>query len=335
MKLALKIVAGIVGLLVVVVAGFLVYTNTKSPPDFSSTPKPAIVASTDPAVIARGEYVANAVAHCWICHVPVSEEDMKQRKITADVRDLRGGRVMKAGPFGTFYPANLTSDKETGIGAVDDATLARAIRHGVARDGSFAAFMRLAVGPMSDEDLTAVVSYLRTIPPAKNAVPRDEWGIIAKVIQDNFAPRTDAPPVHVPEGGVSVERGKYLANGPALCVGCHTPADPMKGFAMTGAPFSGVAEADPDFTDDAYEIVAPNLTPHPTTGIMTNWTEDAFLARFRAGPAYKGSKMPWESFAKMTDDDVRSIYRYLKTLPPADHDVGPSHRLAGSWKKPD
>lgn len=130
----------------------------------------------------------------------------------------------------------------------------------------------------------------------------------------------------MPEGEVSVARGRYLAEGPASCVGCHTPHDPLDGFARSGAPYSGEAEAEEDPTDPRQEIIAPNLTPDPETGHLETWSEDAFVARFRAGRIVKGSKMPWEGFARLTEADVRSLYRYLRTVPAAKRATGPTVR---------
>jgi mono/diheme cytochrome c family protein len=138
----------------------------------------------------------------------------------------------------------------------------------------------------------------------------------------------DAPPAHVAEGEISVARGKYLAEGPAVCAGCHTPADPMAGFARSGALFSGAGEADPDPTNASQEIIAPNLTPDPETGHIALWSEDAFVARMRAGRVVKGSSMPWEAFARMTENDLRSLYRYLRTVPPVRRRIGPTVRAS-------
>ena len=331
MKKLLKVLGVLFGVVVVLIIGALVYVNATAVRDFSSTPLPNITASKDPEVIARGEYVVNAQAHCSICHQKV--EFAKQRVLGAELAALEGGYAFEAGPFGTFYAANLTSDEETGLGKLSDGQLARSIRHGVNRHGRLAAFMSFAVGDMADEDLTAVVSYLRTLPPRKNAVKDDEWGIIAKALSGSFNPRP-APPAtltYVPPGGISVERGQYLANGPAFCYGCHTPADPMKGFAAAGPRFSGEASAEPDPTDAAFEFVTPNLTPDPETGLITKWSEDDFVKRLKAGGAFPGSKMPWPNFARLTEDDMRSLYRYLRQLPPTKHDVGPTRRAAG-WK---
>lgn len=117
-------------------------------------------------------------------------------------------------------------------------------------------------------------------------------------------------PKHVPAGAVSVERGAYLANGPAYCYGCHTELE-LPSLAFTGQRFSGMPMAEPDPTDAAFEFVMPNLTPDPDTGVISAWSEDTFVARFKqVGRLYAGSKMPWENVAKMTEDDLRSVYRY-------------------------
>ena len=134
------------------------------------------------------------------------------------------------------------------------------------------------------------------------------------------------PPAHVPEGEISVARGKYLAEGPAACAVCHTPRDPLKGFVATGPLFSGEADAEEDRFNSSQEIAVPNLTPDPTTGYITAWTEDAFVARFKAGRVIKGSKMPWDAFARMTENDARSVYRFLRTLAPVKHAIGPTVR---------
>jgi hypothetical protein len=81
-----------------------------------------------------------------------------------------------------------------------------------------------------------------------------------------------------------------------------------------------------NFADDfnPHRIWAPpNLTPAQNTGRLTHMSEDEFVARFHAGRAIPGSPMPWEQFARMSDDDLRGIYRFLRTLPPVENDVGP------------
>lgn len=330
MKKVAKILGMALGAVVVLVLGWVVWVQATYERDFSNTPLPSITASKDPAVIAQGEYLVHAVAHCSACHGPA--DIVSKRQLSPDKLDLRGGFSLQAGPFGTFVPVNLTSHVETGMGSHTDGQLARAIRHGVGASGRLSAFMALAVGPMSDEDLTAIVSYLRTLPPIDNPTAPTEWGFVAKALSGQFSPRMSVAPPYVPAGAVSVERGKYLAHGPAICVGCHSHLDPMQGFQLVPPLFAGEFEAEPDPMEPGYEFVVPNLTPHPGTGIMAHWTEEQFVDRFKKnGRVYAGSKMPWENFAQMTEDDLRSIYRYLRTVEPVERNVGPSRRPVG-WK---
>jgi mono/diheme cytochrome c family protein len=322
---------GIPLVLVAAIGGVVAYANLTYKHDFASTPKPDIKASTDPKVIEHGAYVTHAIAHCSACHGNASF--VEKHTLGPDRNDLRGGYTMHAGPFGTFYAANLTPDPETGLGKLTDAELARVIRHGVSPEGRLDAMMAFAVGPMSDEDLTAIVSYLRSLPPVRNPVPSDEWGLVAKVLSGKFHPRIETIPKYAPPGDTpTVERGAYLANGPAVCSVCHTPRDPLKGFVPLGPLFSGGAMAEPDSTDPEYEIIAPNLTSDPATGVLVGFTEESFVDRVRkVGQTTKGSPMPWDNFKQMTDSDLKSIFLYLKTLPPAKNVVGPARRKKG-WK---
>jgi mono/diheme cytochrome c family protein len=304
------VVACVTGIAVIVAIAVIQATWRR---DYSSTPLPEhIRASADPEVIERGRYVALHVAHCSHCHSPNAPA----------IGDLSGGPMIDAGPFGRFYPTNLTPDDETGIGRRSDAEIARAIRSAVLHDGTLAPMMLVGVAPMADEDLVAVISYLRALPPKKNATPPDEWGFVARMLSGRFTPRSLAAPPYV-SGGASAARGEYLVNGPALCATCHTARDPLQGFAMVGPLLAGDPNPHVDNTDPRFEIVAPNLT---RGGVLASFDEDTFTARFRAGRALPGSIMPWESFQGLSEEDVRSIYRYLSTLPPVQDDVGPVRR---------
>lgn len=338
MKRWQKIVLGTLGALVVVVVVFVVWvwTTALSRLAFPDTPSPSIVASTDPAVIARGHDLVYGAAHCVSCHGDYEREHPEALR-TGDV-PLTGGLPI-AVDLGPFYAANITSDPETGIGAWSDAEIARVIRTGVRRNGDLSVFMRLSLGPVSDEDLLAIVSYLRTVAPVRHAVPTSTPGFIARALV-RFAtlePRpVDVDVEFVPEGEVSVERGRYLANGPAACVGCHTPVSPDDPLGLwEGHEFSG-GDAMPSEVDSSFEFQPPNLTPDPTTGLAGIWTEEQFVTRLRSGErAYTDSIMAWECFARMPETDVRSIWAYLRSLPPIHRATGPSRREAGSFTPPE
>jgi mono/diheme cytochrome c family protein len=298
------------------VAAALGATEVRSRRTFDA-PYPAIAATTDPSIVERGRYLVYGAAACAYCHVP------RDQWATLDQQDLplSGNHVFRL-PFGELYAPNLTPDRETGIGARTDAELARILRYSVRADGR-AAFPFMAFHGMSDADLTAVISYLRTQPPVRLAVPDHRFSLMGKALMAfaiEPAGPTSTPPAAGP-AGLSVERGEYLATRISSCVECHTDRDPQNG-AFVGPPFGGGQRM--DLAADATKVaVPPNLTPHPKTSPIGMWSEDVFVGRFRMGETIAGTPMPWGAYARLADADLRSIFRYLRTLPPYEHATGP------------
>lgn len=331
MKKVLKIIGFVVLGLVALVALAVGYAGMTASGrlQFPSTPLPALKASTDPTIIEQGRYLVHSTAHCAQCH---STDDRAHPEKVKDA-PLRGGLAFAMGPLGTRYAVNLTPH-ETGLGKRSDAELARAIRTGVLHSGELSFFMRIAAANPSDEDTVAIISYLRSLQPIANQVPEGQWYLFGKVLLTyafpKLEPRPAASPQHVPPSDTpSVERGKYLAHNLMKCTECHSKVDLSKSFDITG-PLAGGSLPDPSHGDDDkdMEFVAPNLTSH-ATGVTGRMDEAAFVARLRAGRAFKSSIMPWESFAIATDADLKSVYMYLKSLPPVDNDVGATYRRKG------
>jgi mono/diheme cytochrome c family protein len=325
-KRLLKILGIGLGLGIVLVACVVGYFAAKWPPTYEDTPEPAITASDDPEVIARGDYLFHAVAHCGTCHAP--RTDVYALEPGAKIVP-RGGGEWKMGPLGTLRSPNLTSDA-TGIASLSDGQIARAIRHNVKADHTPATMM-IGVGGMCDEDLAAIVSYMRTIPPVSHEVAPSELGVMGKLLFQGpmgfFGAPKDYPiPPFVKEGGVGVERGRYLFEGPAFCAGCHSDIA-WDGEAIAFVGQIGSGRVDPNFVDEDdpnFVFVAPNLTPEPQTGAIAGWSEAQFIERMRAGRTFKATPMPWENYRLMTDDDLKSIYAYLQQLPPTEKFIGPS-----------
>jgi mono/diheme cytochrome c family protein len=277
-----------------------------------------IVASTDSAVIERGAYLAYGPAHCAYCH---NTADKVARLEAGERVPMSGGLLFEIG-IARLTTANLTPDPETGIGNISDAQLARMMRHNVLHDGR-AAVPFMEYQNMSDEDLIAIISYLRSQPAVKNQIAPREFSFLGKTIM-SFVIKpsgpTGTPPAKSPAEGATVERGKYLVENVANCAGCHTKRSMTDGSYQMPKLSGGTAM----LGEDGKNYTPPNLTPHPTTGHITNWTEEQFVTRFRAGPLNgNGSHMPWRAFARMSDDDLRAIFRYLKTVPPVENSPGP------------
>ena len=302
---------------VVLLAGGTAYVAARQHLTFDA-PYPEVTASTDSAVIERGRFLVRDLAPCASCHGDPANH--AAYLAGADV-PLVGGRVF-AIPPGKFYPRNLTPDSATGLGLVSDAAIARALRYGVGHDGrALLPFMEMQ--GLSDDDLVAVVSYLRTQAPVRHLVPNHQYNLLGKVVRAtvlaNPVGPSSPPPARAPRG-LSVETGRYLAESVALCWGCHTERSQFTG-ALIGPRYAG-AKPSSDDEDPAHDYAPPNLTKDPETGVLARMTEDQFVARFRQGRVIPNSPMPWQAYQRIPEDDLRSIYRYLMSLPGVRRDVG-------------
>ena len=282
-------------------------------------PYPRISASTESAAILRGRYVVRDLVNCYTCHGDTTH--LAEATLGIEI-PMSGGFTWRIPP-GTFYARNITSDSATGIGAFSDGAIARALRFGVGHDGrALLPFMELQ--NLSDEDLTAVISYLRVQAPVHNLVPPHQYSLLgmivkATVLANPVGPKT--PPPHVSPHGPTVENGRYLVEAVALCGACHTQRDDKTG-QLTG-PRLGGAKNFLEPSDPRHVWAPPNITSDPETGRLGHMTEDEFVARFRAGRLIPMSPMPWQGFSRLDEGDLRAIYRYLKTVTPVHNDVGP------------
>lgn len=272
-------------------------------------PYPNIKASNDSAVIARGKHLVVGPAHCIDCHSPLPNKDSL---LNSGQEVLPVGGMAFNLPFGKFYTRNLTPDKETGIGNMTDGEVARVLRYGVKKNGE-AVLPFMPFQEMSDEDLTAIVSYLRSLKPVKNQVPDHEYNPVGRLIKA-FLIKPVGPsttPALAVKPDTTIAFGKHMVMAVANCNECHTKRDGIGNFVGEQLAGGTVFEEKGHPT-----LVSPNLTPDPT-GRIYNWSQDAFIKRFRLGKLIPYSHMPWEAFGRMTDTELIAIYKYLKTVKPA------------------
>jgi mono/diheme cytochrome c family protein len=308
------------GIVAAVVVFFVARTWDRS---FADVPLPDLHASSDPVVIARGEYLVHGPAHCIECHVSNAGEYERFFE-TGEASPLKGGYVFPIGPLGTLYSRNLTPDPETGIGRWSDPQLARMLRHGVRPDGQASIPLLMPFGNMSDDDLTAILSFLRAQTPVRNAVPENQWTTLGKVMRTFVKatkPNLDVhPPKTAPIQEPTVARGEYLARSVANCGGCHTAFNELTG-APTVPPYSGGNVMEPGALKGADPKVwfrPPNITPRAGSALMKFPDRATFVARFKVGGRhYEGSPMPWEAFSRMATEDIGALYEFLHTVPPA------------------
>lgn len=311
-----RVVLGLLVIVVLVIGGLAIYVASRQNLHYDHA-SPAIAASTDSAVIARGHYIMRIAGPCSGCHGDMKQVDAMRAGTEIP---LSGGFTFDIPP-GKFHVPNITSDMETGIGRIPDSLIARALRYGIKHDGRpLLPFMEFQ--GLSDEDLTAVISYLRTQPPVFHPIPAHEPNllgriVLATVLSKPVGPRN--PPPAVSPRGATVENGRYLVESVSLCGSCHTQRDAASGV-FTGTPYAGSTGFIDDFNQKR-SWNPPNITKGGKLGQLS---EDEFVARIHTGRVIDGSPMPWQNFMRMNDDDLRAIYLFLTSVPPDTHNVGPA-----------
>ncbi len=290
-------------------AFFSVWAQFRADREFSS-PLPEIRSVSDSAVIARGRYLVHGPGHCADCHAPVSEKSKVDAGLEAR---LSGGYALKIF-LGEIIATNITPDPETGIGKISDGELARFFRTGIDHRGRVGLPMMM-YADLTDGDLTAVLSYLRSVPPVRHAVPPSRYNLLGKITKafflEPFYPKAEAPPI---PPGETREYGGYLVETVSNCASCHTARN-MKTGEYTGPRLAGglvFRKSDAP----SRMVISPNLTPDPRTGALAGWSRERFIERMRKGNLREWSPMPWGPFSRMTNPDLGAIYLYLTGLDP-------------------
>jgi len=259
-------------------------------------------AEPNPELIARGKYVFGTAGGC-ACHTP------------PDAVGLNAGGMKFDLFVGVVYSRNITPDAETGIGKWTDAQVTNAIRRGERPDGSklFPIHPYRYLGNIADDEVEALVAYLKSVKPITSSVPARSLKIPVPRMTIPNAPRG------APRDGLA--RGAYLAGGAAHCAECHTPRrfdfSPDDAKLLAGGP-------------GPERSLSANITPHVETGIG-RWTE-AQIARFlRTGLKPTGQEAyslmrtvivgTSAGFKDLTEADAAAIAKYLKTVPAIDNKV--------------
>ncbi len=319
LKVAGLSLAGIVGIVLLLSAGATLYALMGYRKTWD-VPLPRTRTIRDSAVIARGEYIVYGPGRCADCH---ASDSVRPRLFKGEEVPLTGGEGINT-YLGTWSAPNLTSDSATGIGAVSDGQLARMIRHGVNREGRVALPFMDVYANLTEKDLVAVLSYLRSLPPSPGMPPVSRVNLMGKITLAYFikpySPEP-SPPAESLAADTSARYGEYLANTLCGCRSCHTARNLKTGKYL--APFFSGGLAFRSKLRPGFVYVSPNLTPDSATGHIASWNEDYFVSRFRAGLLIGDSPMPWGSFTRISDADLRALYRYLRGLAPVRRDNGP------------
>ena len=268
MKWTAIVLGGLIGL--TLLAGLALYPigMEKLTRSYPVTPVEKVNIPTDPDAVAHGKHIASIWA-CTKCH----GENLSGMLLTDD-------------PFlGTIPASNLTSGQGGIARSYTDADWIRAIRHGVKPDSRGEAFM-YNYSAMSDQDLSALIAYLKQIPPVDSDYPAMRFGPLVPIAPavGLFTPAAeliDHDALHPadPVPGATKEYGRYLS---AICLECHST----------------------------------NLA-----GKLENWKQEDFIRAVRTGVLPDGKRlspaMPLKTYGEMNDMELAALWLYLQSAPAA------------------
>ena len=264
--------------------------------------------AAEPDQLARGKYVFGATGGCG-CH-------------TEPKGVLNAGGRKYDGPFGTVYSSNITPDPKAGIGSWTDEQIITAIRLGRRPNGE----RILPVHPftsfngMAEDDLAALVKFLRSVPPASKPTPAKK--ITIPMFESVFLPAwlmtfasKETPPSAAPVSGVA--RGEYLVRAVGHCGECHTPRSALT-MAVDNSRFlaGNTKKTGPEGQ------ATPNLTPDKGTGL--DWNEEQIVTYLQTGNRPDGDvagglmgemiQGTAAGYKDLTKADLQAIARYLKSI---------------------
>ena len=288
MKRVLKWIGIVLGSVmgIVLIAGVVLHVVGKSrlnnAPEVATKP---VTVMMDETAVARGEHLVNVISQCRGCH-----------------GDQLEGNVFLDGEIGIYLPApNLTAGKG-GIGATySDEEIARVIWYGVKPDGSPTVGMPAEFHQaIHISDMEKSIAYLRSLPPVDTDYPPSTYGLMLRVMHaaNQFplipAEKVDAsqPPLDPISPDDTLAYGEYLS---AICAHCHMA----------------------DFAGDSEMFQSPNITP----AAIGTWTEAEFLQAITEGVRPDGTlldakEMPWKTFSRYTDEELKALWAYLQTVEP-------------------
>jgi len=293
-----------------------------SKPALSEKPSPspldlAVIPRT-PQRLARGKYLVEGLVQCFFCH---SEIDYKHRGGQALSGRKGGGFVFPPEesevplPYRVVAP-NISPDPEYGAGKWKDSDFVRALRQGIGHDGRtlFNLMPYDYFRSLSDEDLASIIVYERSIPPVHIERPKT---VLPEEIKQTLQHYPPSGRVSDPDRSDPVRYGQYLVTV-GHCDLCHTPND-EKGNLLHELAFAGGQLLAGPWGPT---VASLNLTPDPSG--ISYFDERMFIEVIRTGKVKArllSNAMPWGYFRNLSDDDLRAILAYLRTLKPIKHRV--------------
>jgi mono/diheme cytochrome c family protein len=276
-----------------------------------TTTKTVYTATSSPQALDRGRVLVYSI--CAGCHLNHSDNKFIGNRIE-DVPGIAG----------KVYSANLTQSKTNGLPPrYSDAEIKYLLKTGIAKDGRFLSYM---LRPnMSDEDINAIIVFLRSDDPAMAAadttIGLTHFNLIGKAYMSMHAdPVTYKSVIKTPSENEPVALGYYLVDNLG-CFHCHSKSltklnlvnpDQTEGYLAGGIKLKG---------EKGIAVIAPNITPDKNSGIGS-YTREQFLKAVKDGDAPdRKLRAPMPKFQKLSDGEINAIYAYIQTVPAKAHKI--------------
>ncbi len=308
MKKVLRILLIIFAVIGVAIAGILGFVQIKGIPSYK-------VEAPDMNVTVTAEKVSQganlSLMLCGHCHM--SENGVLEGTQMLDIEAV----------FGEIHAPNITQDPEHGIGSYSDGELAYLLRTGIKRDGQYAPPYMPKFPNMAQEDIEAIIAYLRSDHPDVQASQKPtvpcKPSLLTKALS-NFAFKPHPYKENLsskPSPENPVAYGEYLVNDQLHCYACHsediTKTNELDPPLSAGYLGGGTVMID----GDGNEIITPNITFDKETGIG-NYTPEQFISLVKFGRKPDGTSisLPMRPYTPLDTASILSIYEYLKSVPP-------------------
>jgi len=284
LRILLKLVVALIVL--ILLAGVILYVLSERRVNRTyQVSTPSITVPTNAEAIARGKRLVTVVAPCNDCHG----------------KDFGGKEMINEWAMGKLHSANLTRGRGGIAARYSDEDWVRALMHGVRKDGRSVVFMPSHDFRFTEQNTADAIAFFRSVAPVDREHPAPRIGPLARALSFGPLPLLPAELIDHAKAGFAqppsttdpIVRGQHLLDT-AGCRGCHTPE-----LVGGGGPPPG----------------ASNITP---VGIGT-WSDAEFITALRTHVRPNGTKisdaMP-PAYGQMSDDELKAIRAYLRTVPP-------------------
>lgn len=308
-KTVLKRGSILLGVVVAAVAALALYVDVDGIPRYAKPAADTRVAVATPESVAHGKKLVGLL--CAACHE------------NADTHRMSGKHMPDLpAEFGVIYSKNITRHPTKGIGSWTDGEIRTFLRTGLRADGQYVPPYMVKLPHTSDEEIDAIISFLRSDDPLVAPTDVEPPGVtkptflVKALAHVAFKPLPlPKQPVVAPPKSDPVAYGRYLTVS-LDCYSCHSESftkmnvlEPEKSAGFMGG-------GNPMKAEGGKEIFTANLTSDPETGIGS-WTEADFVRALRKGfrPDGRVLSYPMEPRPELDDEEAAAIYAYLRTVP--------------------